>query len=78
MAGGIIFVSILARVLSAFLWEDVAQMTNFFFYNTFTRFEEISFGILIAVAFTYPDWKAKLTKIAMPVFLDRLSCTAHH
>ncbi|HMU94055.1 MAG TPA: acyltransferase [Anaerolineales bacterium] len=69
VAGGIIFVSILARVLSAFLWTDVDQMTNFYFYNTFTRFEEISFGILIAVAFTYPDWKAKLSRIAMPVFL---------
>lgn len=69
IAGAIIAVSILARILSVFLWTDVAQMTNFYFYNTFTRFEEISFGILIAIAFTYPEWKAKLTKIAMPVFL---------
>ena len=69
IAGAIIGVSILARILSVFLWTDVAQMTNFYFYNTFTRFEEISFGILIAIAFTYPQWKAKLSKIAMPVFL---------
>ena len=69
ISGAIIVVSILARVLSVFLWKDAAQMTNFYFYNTFTRFEEIAFGILIAIAFTYPDWKSKLSKISLPVFL---------
>ena len=69
ICGGIIVLSILLRVLAAFFWTDVAQMTNFFFYNTFTRFEEIAFGVLIAVAFTYPKWKSKLSRISLPVFL---------
>lgn len=69
ICGGIIILSILSRILAAFFWTNVAQMTNFFFYNTFTRFEEIAFGVLIAVAFTYPEWKSKLARISLPVFL---------
>jgi peptidoglycan/LPS O-acetylase OafA/YrhL len=69
ICGWIIFISILSRVLAAFFWLDTAQMTNFFFFNTFTRFEEIAFGVLIAVAFTYPEWKSKLSRVSMPVFL---------
>ena len=69
ICAGIISLSILSRILAAFFWTNVAQMTNFFFYNTFTRFEEISFGVLIAIAFTYPEWKTKLSKISLPVFL---------
>jgi peptidoglycan/LPS O-acetylase OafA/YrhL len=69
ICGGIIGISILARILAAFFWTDVRQMTNFFFYNTFTRFEEIAFGVLVAIAFTYPEWRSKLGRIALPVFL---------
>lgn len=75
ICGALIGVSILTRILGAFFWHDVIQMTNFFFYNTFTRFEEISFGILVAVAFTYPEWKNRLSKIALPVFLVMFTAT---
>lgn len=66
---GIIGLSILLRILGALFWPDPEQMTVFFFYNTFTRMEEIAFGVLLAIAFTDPEWIRKLSKIAMPVFL---------
>jgi peptidoglycan/LPS O-acetylase OafA/YrhL len=66
---GIIGLSILLRILGALFWTNTEQMTVFFFYNTFTRMEEIAFGVLLAIAFTEPEWIRKLSKFALPVFL---------
>ncbi len=65
----IISVSILARIIGVAFFADVPKLKFFFYYNTFTRMEEIAFGALLAIAFTYPEWKSKLSKIAYPVFL---------
>ncbi len=69
LAFTIIGLSILSRIIAAIVWKDANAMATFFFYNTFTRMEAISFGVLIAIAFTEPGWKEKLARISMPVFL---------
>ena len=54
----IISVSILARIIGVAFFADVPKLKFFFYYNTFTRMEEIAFGALLAIAFTYPEWKS--------------------
>lgn len=66
---GIISVSILARIIGVVFFQNAPKLKFFFYYNTFTRMEEIAFGALIAIAFTSPVWKNKLSQIAYPVFL---------
>jgi peptidoglycan/LPS O-acetylase OafA/YrhL len=66
---GIIAASILARIIGVFFWGDIGQVTNFFFYNTFTRFEQLVFGALLAMAFIHADWRERLRRISLPVFL---------
>lgn len=65
----IIGLSNLARILAAIFWTDANRMATFFFYNSFTRMEPIAFGVLLAIAFTEPGWKEKLSKYSLPVFL---------
>ncbi len=66
---GIIAISILARILGSLLWHDMSEVSTFFYYNTFTRFEQLVFGGLLATAFTYPVWVERLRRIAVPVFI---------
>ena len=69
---GIIVLSILVRILGVLFWDNVSQVTLFFFYNTFTRFEQLVFGALLAIAFTFRGWKERLRPISFPVFLISL------
>jgi peptidoglycan/LPS O-acetylase OafA/YrhL len=66
---GIIFFSILARSAGVLLWDDFGQVVKFFFYNTFTRFEQLVFGALLAIAFTSDYWREWLRGKSFPVFL---------
>lgn len=66
---GIIAFSILARITGLLFWSDIGQVANFFFYNTFTRFEQLVFGALLAVAFTFVDWRNWLRTASFPIFL---------
>ena len=65
---GVILFSILARVLGILFWDDMSQVSTFFYYNTFTRFEQLVFGGLLAVAFTEPLWIQRLKNISIPSF----------
>lgn len=65
---GVIAASILARALGLVFWEDMSQVSTFFYYNTFTRFEQLIFGGLLAVAFTQPVWVQRLKSISVPAF----------
>ncbi|HNJ13866.1 MAG TPA: acyltransferase, partial [Anaerolineales bacterium] len=38
---GVILCSILARVLGILFWDDMSVISTFFYYNTFTRFEQL-------------------------------------
>lgn len=65
---GVILCSILARVLGILFWDDMSAVSTFFYYNTFTRFEQLVLGGLLAVAFTEPFWVQRLKNIAAPAF----------
>ena len=65
---GVILFSILARLLGILFWDDMSQVSTFFYYNTFTRFEQLVFGGLLAIAFTEPLWIQRLKNISIPSF----------
>lgn len=65
---GLILASILLRILGLLFWKDPLQAANFFYYNTFTRFEELVAGGLLAQAFLLPAWRERIAKAARPVF----------
>lgn len=65
---GIILFSLLSRVLGILLWKDTVQATIFFYYNTFTRLEELVAGGLLAQLLLSPIWKEKMQKMAVPLF----------
>jgi peptidoglycan/LPS O-acetylase OafA/YrhL len=66
---GYIIVSIVGRILGTLLWPDLAQASTFFYYTSFTRFEEMLFGGLLAVFLTYDGAKEKVRRFALPLFL---------
>jgi len=70
---GVIILSVLVRILGLLFWNNTNQITVFFFYNTFTRFEQLVFGALLAIAFTFADWKERLRVMSFPVFLVSFS-----
>ncbi|MBI5840699.1 MAG: acyltransferase [Chloroflexi bacterium] len=70
---GIIVLSIITRISCTLLWDDTFLITRFFYLNTFSRFEELVSGALLAALFTNPAWKARLQPISFPVFLAALS-----
>jgi peptidoglycan/LPS O-acetylase OafA/YrhL len=69
----LIGLSILARVVSGFFWSHTPDFFVFFYYNSFTRFEEILIGGLLAVFFTYQEMREKIQKYASPLFLISLA-----
>jgi peptidoglycan/LPS O-acetylase OafA/YrhL len=46
---------------------------NIFFYNTFTRFEELVAGGMLALLLTLPGWKDRIRTYAAPVFWGSLA-----
>jgi peptidoglycan/LPS O-acetylase OafA/YrhL len=65
--------SLLSRALAIFLWNDSYNFSLFFYFNSFTRFEEILIGALLAIFFTDPNKTALIRKYSLPVFLISLS-----
>jgi peptidoglycan/LPS O-acetylase OafA/YrhL len=66
---GIIVLSITARVMGVLFWDDPARLAGFFYYNTFTRFEQLIFGALLAIGFADPTWRERLRLASWPVFM---------
>lgn len=66
---GYIFACILGRAFGAFLWPDLGQASTFFYYTSFTRFEEMLFGGLLAVFLTYDGAQEKVRRYALPLFV---------
>jgi peptidoglycan/LPS O-acetylase OafA/YrhL len=73
---GVVILSIATRISGQFLWGDPTQFARFFYYNTFTRFEQLIFGALLAIAFTEPIWKDRMRRAAWPLFLVSLGAFA--
>lgn len=68
----VIVISILARIAGVLFWDDIGFVSKFFFYNTFTRFEQLAFGALLAIGFTFTEWRERLRTISLPIFLVSL------
>lgn len=65
---GLILFSMLTRILGILLWKDTLQATSFFYYNTFTRLEELVAGGVLAQLLLLPAWREKIHRLAAPVF----------
>ena len=72
ISAGVILFSLLTRIPAVLLSNDINLVTKFFFYNTITRFEGLIMGGMLAIAFTWTNWKEQIRKIAMPVFLPAI------
>lgn len=70
---GIILNSILMRLILTLPFFKIADLEEFFYYGTITRFEGLILGGLIAVAF-YDNgkWKARLIRWAWPALIISL------
>jgi peptidoglycan/LPS O-acetylase OafA/YrhL len=75
-AVGYIVLSILLRSVGIIFFENIgrASVDFFFYYNSFTRFEEMLVGALLAILLTYDELKEKIRKYSMPVFFISFSC----
>ncbi len=65
---GYVFASIAARVLGMLFWPDPGEAARFFYYTSFTRFEEIIVGALLAILFTYDYGKETIRRYSLSVF----------
>ncbi len=52
VSAGYIAVSFTARILATLFWGDLGEVSRFFYYASFARFEEMLFGALLAVFLT--------------------------
>jgi peptidoglycan/LPS O-acetylase OafA/YrhL len=64
-------ISFLARIVGVLFFENVGKSTihYFFYYNSFTRFEQLLIGALLAILLTYAHLKEKIRRYSVPVFL---------
>ncbi len=69
VGAGYVFVSIAARVVGMMFWHDPGEAARFFYYTSFTRFEEIIIGALLAIFVTYDHGKDAIRRYSLPVFL---------
>jgi peptidoglycan/LPS O-acetylase OafA/YrhL len=65
----VISISFLARVVGVVFFADIPSVSHFFYYNSFTRFEQIIIGALLALVFTYPEMKEKIRRFSPPAFV---------
>jgi peptidoglycan/LPS O-acetylase OafA/YrhL len=70
---GYIVVSIVGRILGTLLWPNLADVSTFFYYTSFARFEEMLLGGLLAVFLTYDGAKDTVRKFAAPLFFASFS-----
>lgn len=74
--GGYILLSILVRAVGVTFFDHVARMSifDFFYFISFTRFEELLIGALLAILLMNDSLREKIRKYSVPVFLFFLSC----
>jgi peptidoglycan/LPS O-acetylase OafA/YrhL len=73
---GYIALSILARIVGVAFFDQVGRVSiyDFFYFMSFTRFEELLIGALLAILLTYDELKEKIRRVSLPVFFISLSC----
>lgn len=70
---GYIAVSLTARILGTIFWGDLAQVSNFFYYASFARFEEMLFGALLAIFLTGDGAREQVRRYSLPLFVVSFS-----
>jgi peptidoglycan/LPS O-acetylase OafA/YrhL len=70
---GYIIVSFTARILGVFFWGNLGDVSRFFYYASFARFEEILFGALLAVFLAGNGAREQVRRYSLPVFVVSLS-----
>jgi peptidoglycan/LPS O-acetylase OafA/YrhL len=69
----VIVLSLLSRILAALVWGYSSYFSLFFYFNSFTRFEEILVGALLAILFSDPAMIPFIRRYSLPAFLSTLS-----
>lgn len=65
---GYILLSAVIRIIGVLVWANTSKVFHFFYYNSFSRFDELIFGGLLAIGLSTLDYKEKIKKFAAPVF----------
>jgi peptidoglycan/LPS O-acetylase OafA/YrhL len=63
---GYIIVSFTARILGVFFWGNLGDVSRFFYYASFARFEEILFGALLAVFLAGNGAREQVRRYSLP------------
>ncbi len=66
---GYIVVSLMARIIGVIFWGDLGDVSRFFYYASFARFEEMLFGALLAVFLTGEGSREQVRRYSLPLFL---------
>lgn len=74
LGGAYVLVSAVARILGVAFLTKIANATtfSFFYYNSFTRFDELIAGALLAVLATYAAGLEQIRKYSLPAFATSL------
>jgi peptidoglycan/LPS O-acetylase OafA/YrhL len=70
---GYILLSAITRIVGILIWKNTAEAAHFFYYNSFSRFDELIFGGLLAIALVDRDWQERIKSIALPVLWGSLA-----
>lgn len=77
LKAGLVYItlSILARVVGVMFFDKVGKVSvyQFFYFASLTRFEELLIGAMLALLLTYTDWREKIKRYSIPVFLISFS-----
>jgi peptidoglycan/LPS O-acetylase OafA/YrhL len=65
---GYIFLSAMVRTIAVLLSSSNSNIFHFFYYNSFSRFDELIYGGLLAIALSMDGWKKTIKSIALPAF----------
>jgi peptidoglycan/LPS O-acetylase OafA/YrhL len=66
---GYIVLSLTVRILCTLFWGNLGDVSRFFYYASFARFEEMLFGALLAVFLTGEGSREPVRRYSLPVFI---------
>lgn len=70
---GLILLSFAYRVAGVLFWKNTGQVTNFFYFDTLSRFSEIVFGALLAVFYFDRAYQERIRRFSFPAFMISIS-----
>lgn len=61
------------RFVGILFWQNINQANQFFYYNSFSRFDEMIFGGLLAIALLSVPWRERIKRYAKPILFISLA-----